>query len=527
MKRCGGWAIVWKKSIDKVRGSLTVRIFLITALILAATCGVTYGFLAWATPISYFSVVSDELDDRTASLIANLEQTTLEESGPLLDAFMVQTGSTVLVHDESGTLVDLPVSIGISHAVDAQKGYGEAVLQSGSYYVSSFSGRTDGSTADTVVTVTEDLSGGFPFHFQNDETVYFLQAAYTAKSANQATEAMGRVLPYLILVGLAISLLGAVFYSRYITRPIVRLSAISQKMADLDFSRTCGEIRGDEIGQLGRNLDALSQRLSAALEDLRSANEALRRDIDRERALERQRATFFSAASHELKTPITILKGQLSGMLAGVDVYQDRDKYLAKSLAAASRMEALVQEILAVSRMERADFEPRRESLDLSALVERQAALLTDLTEQRRQVLSVSVVPGLRIFGDRALLEKAAANLLNNASTHSPQGGRITVELAPCAAGPVLTVSNTGACLPEESLPRLFEAFYRVDASRNRSTGGSGLGLYLVKLILDRHGADCRMENTAEGVRATVQFGVGEPLPPVAERPLEFLRGNL
>ena len=77
---------MWKKSVDKVRGSLTVRIFLITALILAATCGVTYGFLAWATPISYFSVVSDELDDRTASLIANLEQTTLEESGPLLDA---------------------------------------------------------------------------------------------------------------------------------------------------------------------------------------------------------------------------------------------------------------------------------------------------------------------------------------------------------------------------------------------------------------------------------------------------------
>ena len=94
----------------------------------------------------------------------------------------------------------------------------------------------------------------------------------------------------------------------------------------------CGERRRDEIGQLGRSLDEMARRLSAALTDLENANQALRGEVARERELDRQRMAFFSAASHELKTPVTILKGQLAGMLEGVGVYRDRDKYLLRSL---------------------------------------------------------------------------------------------------------------------------------------------------------------------------------------------------
>src|SRR5699024_5190268 len=136
----------------------------------------------------------------------------------------------------------------------------------------------------------------------------------------------------ILLVLLAFSLLCAFFYSRYITRPIVRMSGIAGKMAVLDFHWECGEKRRDEIGKLGRSLDKLAQRLDAALADLESANQALRGEVEQERELDRQRMAFFNAASHELKTPVTILKGQLSGMLDGVGVYQDRDKYLLRSL---------------------------------------------------------------------------------------------------------------------------------------------------------------------------------------------------
>lgn len=477
-----------------------MRIFLITALILAAACGATYGFLAWATPISYVSVISDELDDRTLNLIGELEQTALADCGPLLDRFILQTGATVLVTDENGASVDLPVSISVQPALTE----GRADVLGGVAVQEDITSVT--ITDEAYVTGDGEDPSGFPFFFADLDAVFFLHVVYTTKTANQAAEAMGRVLPYVAVVVLVISLLGAVFYSRYITKPIVRLSGISQKMADLDFSWTCGGTRTDEIGQLGRNLDALSQRLSSALTELRSANEALKADIDRERELERQRAAFFSAASHELKTPITILKGQLAGMLAGVDIYQDRDKYLAKSLSVTGRMEELVREILAVSRMERADFVLKWERVDLSALTQRQAAALADLAEQRGQALQVSVAPGLTCTGDAALLERAVSNLLNNASSHSPPGAQVQVRLEQGGAGPVLTVENTQAFIPDEDLPHLFEAFFRVDPSRSRATGGSGLGLYLVKMILDRHGAVCRIANTPDGVAAVVEF---------------------
>ena len=139
------------------------------------------------------------------------------------------------------------------------------------------------------------------------------------------------------------------------------MSGIAGKMAELDFHWECGERRRDEIGKLGRSLDQMARRLSTALTDLESANLALRGEVERERELDRQRMAFFSAASHELKTPVTILKGQLSGMLEGVGVYQDRDKYLLRSLQVTGRMENLMREMLAISRMESGSAAVKRE----------------------------------------------------------------------------------------------------------------------------------------------------------------------
>ncbi|MCR1908413.1 HAMP domain-containing histidine kinase [Flavonifractor plautii] len=291
-------------------------------------------------------------------------------------------------------------------------------------------------------------------------------------------------------------------YSRYLARPIVRISSIAGRMAELDFQWKCGETRRDEIGALGRSLDEMAERLSAALAELEEANAALRGDMERARELERQRLAFFSAASHELKTPVTILKGQLSGMLDGVGVYRDREKYLARSLQVAGRMEALVGELLAVSRME-SDGASRREVVELSALTAEKLAQDAELLEQRGMTAVEALEPGLLVEGERALLGRAVENLLSNAALYSPEGAEIRVTAAARGAWAVLTVENTGARIPAEALPHLFEAFYRAEPSRSRATGGSGLGLYLVRMIVERHGGTCRIENSADGVRFT------------------------
>ncbi len=503
MKLCGEWAIVWKKSIECIRSSLTARIFLVTTLILTLACVVTFGLLAWATPASYITTVTSELEEKTEQLLQDLSQTDFDDCGPLLDRFIMDEAD-LLVMGPDGTVVNTPSQFAASSVQETDSYVVVATPQTEEVQINQ---GTEEEPSQIGVTTTVADSQSYVFAFPDREGTYTLFVSpRTTAVVNQVMLALGKVIPFLVAGLLLFSLLSAWFYSRYITRPIVRLSGISQRMADLEFTWQCGETRPDEIGQLGRNLDALSARLSHALSELRAANEALQRDIDRERAMEQQRTAFFSAASHELKTPVTILKGQLSGMLAGVNVYQDRDKYLARSLAVTNRMETLIQEMLAVSRMERADFCLKQDPVDLSALVTQQAALLTDLTEQRKQTIQLSVTPGLTVMGDKVLLERAVANLLSNASVHATEGARVDIRLENNPSGPRLFVTNSGASIPEAALLRLFEAFYRVDASRNRATGGSGLGLYLVKVILDRHGARCRIDNTAQGVLATVEF---------------------
>lgn len=507
-----------KKCVNKVRCSLTARIFLITALILCSACAVTYLFIVWATPFTYQSIATDGLDEKIDILISRLADVALEDSAPLFDGFVMETGASVMLKDEAGNTIELPTSLDWGIVSDD----GSGLSQGTAYTQVTITEAEDlvQTAVDSGVTVAAPypwlapfLSTAFtnsdwnqPFLFKDGEQLYRLVVVASITAVNQAVEAMGKIFPYLMIVVLMISLLGALIYSRYITRPIVRLSSISEKMAKLDFSWVCTQRRRDEIGVLGQNLDELSRQLSAALGELKTANAALEADIAQERELERQRTTFFAAASHELKTPITILKGQLAGMLAGVDIYHDRDKYLARSLAVTGRMEHLVQEMLTISRMEGKDAMTQMKRVNLSQLVQAKQSQVEELALQRWQPIQAYIAPDVTVQGDEALLGRAITNLLTNAITYSPEGQRVLICLSRGERGPVLTVENEGIQIPEEALPHVFEAFYRVEASRNRQSGGSGLGLYLVKLILDQHGADCTLTNTHTGVRATAVF---------------------
>ena len=489
----------------KLAESLTVRIFLLTVLLLLGAGGLTFALIAWATPITYTAVISDRLQAQVADLTQQLAQTNLADAGPILDAFVRESGAEVALTAPGGAEADTG-----SLLVLPEEDWQVAVTMSGAdnsvqtYEADTYQVQID--RADGVVTATQTGILTTQITFADQEGTYQLLVSPQLRLANQAVEALGRVAPWLALVLLAFSLLCAFGYSRYITRPIVRLNGIAGRMAELDLQWVCGERRRDEIGQLGRSLDKMARRLSAALTDLETANQALRGEVARERELDRQRMAFFSAASHELKTPVTILKGQLAGMLEGVGVYQDRDKYLLRSLQTTGRMERLIGEMLSISRMESGSAAVRQDPVDLSPLMAQQLALDRELLEQRGQQLVSALTPGITVPADASLLGKAVGNLLSNAALYSPEGAEIRVTAAARGAGAVLAVENTGARIPAEALPHLFEAFYREEGSRNRSTGGSGLGLYLVKMILDRHGAVCTIENTEEGVKATVRF---------------------
>ena len=493
----------------KLSESLTARIFLITVLILLCAGAVTFGLIAWAAPTTYTSVVNADLQRQVDALTAQLAETDFADSGPVLDAFIRSSGAAAMLMGPDGLIADTGSQLAVqSFSEDSTLVIttSDGTTITGNDSAVTWTGEPGAAMDAVTVTTSDQTILSADVRFADREDPYTLYVTPRIRAENTAVRALAQMAPWLLLALLAFSLLCALVYSRYITRPILRLSGIAGKMSELDFQWECGEKRRDEIGRLGRSLDEMARKLSTALAELEEANQALRGEVERERELDRARMTFFNAASHELKTPVTILKGQLSGMLEGVDVYQDRDKYLLRSLQITGRMERLIQEMLSISRMESDPSPVRREHVELAALVGRQLTLDAELLQQRRQRLISRLTPGIAVVGDTSLLGKAVGSLLSNASLYSPAGAEIRVWCGLLDGRPALTVENTGVQISEEALPHLFEAFYRAEGSRNRATGGSGLGLYLVKMILDRHGAECTIENTEDGVRAAVRF---------------------
>ena len=296
-----------------------------------------------------------------------------------------------------------------------------------------------------------------------------------------------------------LSLLRAWLYARYITRPIVRLSKISKQMAELDFSGQCRTGREDELGCLAQNLNSLSASLSTALNDLQTANQQLKTDIEKEQELERQRVDFFSAASHELKTPLTILKGHLAGMLNGVSGYENHIEYMERSLAVVDRMEKLVKELLFVSKTEETQ-KTEYKTVDFAEILRVQVAAVADLLEEKKQYLEANIPTHLYCVVEQSQMERAIQNILVNAIRYSPSGELIRIALSETHGTIRGEIENTGVRVPDDAIPHLFEAFYRADISRNRNTGGTGLGLYIVHKIMKMHHAKYGISNTSNGV---------------------------
>ena len=351
-----------------------------------------------------------------------------------------------------------------------------------------------------------DTTEAYKISFADSTEAYILLLAKNTNKESQVVLALQKTLPILSVAILLISVIVAFFYTWYMTKPIKKISKLSKQMADMDFSGLCPTNRTDEIGVLSHSLNDLSKKLAAALSELQEANQKLQADIDMERRLEKQRVEFFAAASHELKTPITIIKGQLQGMLYQVGRYKDRETYLAQSLEITDTLGKMVQELLTISRLDTPGYTCKKSNLNLSNFIIDRVTAFEDLFMQKDLTVEQSISPEIYILGDMQLLQKALDNLLGNAAAYSGAGNQVLIKLWKETETTTLTIENTGAHIPDEAISKLFEPFYRVDQSRNRQTGGTGLGLYIVKTILDLHGAKIEITNTIQGVIVSVQF---------------------
>ncbi len=466
--------------IRKIKSKLAVKVFLITALLMAACCAVTYFCIVRFAPYVYTYDPSD-----VENIAYELSQQLPRASHESATAYFEIASATLSEKYDNEFLLHLFQSSGEELSLP---------------YLNTTTGKRI-EDFDNIETSTHHT-----ISFVDETNSYTLLISQNTEKESQVVEALQKALPALSIVILAMSIVAAFFYSWYMTAPIKKVSKISKQMADMDFSGLSPIGRTDEIGVLSNSLNELSSKLTTALTELQEANQKLQADIDKERQLERQRLEFFSAASHELKTPITIIKGQLQGMLCQVGRYKDRETYLAQSLEVTNTLEQMVQELLTVSRLETPGYTYSKSRFDFSQLINERLAAFDDLLVQKELSVKKSLSSGIHLFGDAQLLQKAVDNLLGNGISYSPAGSEIFVKLWPEAENVYLTIGNTGVHIIDEAIPKLFEAFYRVDQSRNRQTGGSGLGLYIVKTILDRHGAKILIANSPRGVIVTIQF---------------------
>ena len=352
------------------------------------------------------------------------------------------------------------------------------------------------------------------YYFYND-MIIFKDGSYTAyfstpiQPVAEVREILFDFFPYIIFVIFLASIIVSLIYSKMITKPLIKLNDVAKKMADMDFNIKTSITSKDELGELGASLNSLSSNLEKAMLDLKEANQKLLSDIEKEKIRDNQRLSFIATMSHELKSPITAIRGQLEGMIHNIGVYKNRDKYLNRSLSIAEELDSLVKEIIVTSKLDNIDFQVKPERFNLSPRLDDIIKNLDYLQLEKKIKVRKNIEKNLYIEGDWSLLKKAFGNIMENALKYSVPNGYISVTAKRDENGKVIIeVFNKGDFILAKDLEddRIFDAFYRTEKSRNRETGGSGLGLFIVKKIMVLHGFSYSISNMDGGVVFKVEI---------------------
>ncbi|WP_178025435.1 cell wall metabolism sensor histidine kinase WalK [uncultured Paenibacillus sp.] len=310
---------------------------------------------------------------------------------------------------------------------------------------------------------------------------------------------------YLGFGGILLILGLSFFFSKIVTHPLIVLNRMAKRMVHLDFSASSPLRQKDELGSLSDSMLTLSRNLDQALRELREANQQLKEDMERKEMLEKTQQSFFADASHELKTPLSIVKSFAEGLQDGVNP-DKRDHYVSVIVEETEKMEMLIKDMLDLARLESGSIPLRKKSFLLSEMVEKVSEKLTHSLRDKHLEIMVVPVNEMPVLADPDWMEQVVLNFTMNAIRHAEEGSVITVTIQSDDRRSSLSVENKGERIPEDQLPLIWDRFYRGEASRSRQTGGTGLGLSIAKQILDLHGCEYTVENLPDGVRFVVFF---------------------
>ena len=306
---------------------------------------------------------------------------------------------------------------------------------------------------------------------------------------------------YTGMIVVAISILAIWFLSQRLTKPLEELTDISIRMSNLDFNAKYESGGEDEIGVLGQNFNKMSKELEQTISELKTANNELQKDIEKKERIDDMRKEFLSNVSHELKTPIALIQGYAEGLKECInDEAESRDFYCEVIIDEAAKMNNMVKKLLTLNQLEFGNDQISMECFDLTELVRgvvNSAQLLAD--QKDAQILFVQDT-SVYVWGDEFKIEEVVTNYVSNAINHIDGERKIEIKMQRREGHIRLSVFNTGKPIPEEDIDKIWIKFYKVDKARTSEYGGSGIGLSIVKAIMESMNQKFGVKNYENGV---------------------------
>ena len=328
------------------------------------------------------------------------------------------------------------------------------------------------------------------------------------ESINESAEISNRCLIVAGLFALVISFFVSIFFARRITKPIFELSRLSKKMKDLDFdAKYHPRKKWNEIDELGTNFNEMSSTLEEVICQLKRANTKLSHDLDIMGKNETMRKEFLSNVSHELKTPIALIEGYAEGLRDGVcSDPEDSKYYLDVIIDESQKMDKMVKQLLDLNQLEFGVNDIAMERFDIANAI-KEILKNSDILLRKNDIkVRFDNDKKVYIWGDEISTEQIISNYLSNAIHYAKNEKIIEIKLTEKDGEIIFSVFNTGDPIPEESLDKVWEKFYKVDKARTREYGGSGIGLSIVKAFSDIYKKECKVINKDNGVMFTFAF---------------------
>ena len=297
------------------------------------------------------------------------------------------------------------------------------------------------------------------------------------------------------------------FFSRKVTKPVMELAEISKRMTALDFDAKYETKGENEVDLLGEHMNQLSEALEKTISELKTANNELRRDIEQKEKNEQMRTEFLSNVSHELKTPLALIQGYAEGLKDGIsEDPESRAYYLEVIMDETQKMNTMVKKLLTLNEMEFGQETIAMERFNVAELIEGVAQSYSLFIAQKEGKLRLKLENPLYVWSDELKIEEVLTNYISNACNHLENEKIIEIKAQKKESKVRISVFNTGKQIPEEDKKRIWDKFYKVDKAHTREYGGSGIGLSIVKAIMESVNGSYGVENYNNGVEFWIEL---------------------